>query len=46
MGKKPKNKSQQLMLKNAKKKKVSKSPGVRYLDTESVKKLCGIGKKK
>lgn len=46
MSKKPKNKSQQLMLKNAKRNKVSKTPGVRYLDTESVKKLCGIGKKK
>lgn len=46
MSKKPKNASQQLMLKNAKKNKVSKNPHVHYLNTEQVKHLCGIGKKK
>ena len=42
MGKKPKNSGQALMIKNAKKGKVSKSPHVRYPDIDGVKKMFGI----
>lgn len=46
MSKKPKDASEQMMLKNAKDKKVSKNIYVHYPNTEQVKKLLGIGKKK
>ena len=42
MGKKPKNKSQSLMVKNAKRKKVSKDPSVRYPTIEDMKKRFDI----
>lgn len=44
MARKPKNASQQLVLKNAKKKKVAKSPYVEYLNTEQCKNLFGMKK--
>jgi hypothetical protein len=42
MGKKPKNASQMIMMRNAKKKKKSKNPFVRYPTEEQVEKLTGI----
>jgi hypothetical protein len=42
MGKKPKDAFQALMIKNAKKKKVSKNPYVTYPTEEQVEKLLGI----
>lgn len=42
MGKKPKNAIQTLMIKNAKKKKVSKNPYVKYPTEEQVEKLLGV----
>jgi len=46
MSKKPKCPLEQMMLKNAKRNKVSKSIDVRYPNTEGVKRLFGIGKKR
>lgn len=42
MSRKPKNSSQQMMINNAKKKKVSKSPYVKYPDTNQVRHLIGL----
>jgi hypothetical protein len=42
MGKKPKSAGHAMMIRNAKKKKVSKNPYVRYPDAEGVKALLGI----
>jgi hypothetical protein len=43
---KPKSAGHSLMIKNAKKKKVSKSPYVKYPDTNTVRKLIGLDKNK
>lgn len=46
MSKKPKNASQMSMIRNAKKKKVSKNPFVNYPNEEGIESLLGIRMKK
>ena len=46
MARKPKSATHQALINNAKKKKVSKNPYVRYPDTKAVRQIIGMDKMK